>query len=380
MHVEIVLRVTSHKGVAMKRPSKKVEEISEEVKYNAEAQIRSLQKTIDYDTKDYTVEIIVNKYMVWKDNDENELYVPDYQREFVWDIERQSKFIESVILGIPIPYIFTASLSGEIGNDLGRVEIVDGSQRIRTLAAFVNDELVLTGLKKLIEVNGFRFSDFDIARQRRIFRRSIRVIELSENADEETRRDLFERINTGSDELSDMEKRKGIDYGNFYQFLITCSNNSLFQELCPISKTKLKREEGVELVLRFFAYRSEYENFDGNVAKFLDDYMKRLKDTFDQALLQERFQSMLEFVEKNFTYGFRKNLGNKSVPRMRFEAISVGVSLALDEKRSLNIKNIGKWLDSREFKSLTQDDAGNRPQRLRGRIEFVKNKLLSKAE
>lgn len=74
----------------------------------AEKQIYQEQRTVDYDTREFTIEIIVNKYQDGIDDDSNELFVPDYQREFVWNVERQSKFIESIVLGIPIPLIFVA--------------------------------------------------------------------------------------------------------------------------------------------------------------------------------------------------------------------------------------------------------------------------------
>src|SRR5689334_21561806 len=107
--------------------------ITEEEKLAAEEQIRQEQRVVDYDTKEYTVELLVSKYSLGREGDENELFIPEYQREFVWDTKRQSKFIESVLLGLPIPYIFTAGLYREIAEDEGRIEIVDGSQRIRTL-------------------------------------------------------------------------------------------------------------------------------------------------------------------------------------------------------------------------------------------------------
>lgn len=81
---------------------------------------------MSYDTKKYTIEIIVDNYLNGLDNEEKEFLVSDYQREFVWDELRQSRFIESLIMGLPIPYIFLAE------NADGRYEIVDGSQRIRT--------------------------------------------------------------------------------------------------------------------------------------------------------------------------------------------------------------------------------------------------------
>ena len=153
-------------------------------------------------TLEYPIEILVKKYLDGIDEDENELFIPDYQREMRWDEDRQSKFIESVLLGLPISYILVADLSES--EDLARLEIIDGTQRIRTLARFLNNELKLNNLEKLDSLNGFTFKDLPFSRQRRFQRTTIRMIQLTEKADEEVRRDLFERINTGSVELNAM--------------------------------------------------------------------------------------------------------------------------------------------------------------------------------
>jgi len=129
-------------------------EITVSQKDKAEIQIETEQVFVDYDTKEYPVETVVDKYLKDIDEDKNELFVPDYQRDFRWDEKRQSKFIESIIIGLPIPYIFVA----DVKDKDGRLEIVDGSQRIRTLAAFMRNELKLVNLKKLTELNGFQLT------------------------------------------------------------------------------------------------------------------------------------------------------------------------------------------------------------------------------
>lgn len=73
-----------------------------------ENEIELQQRNVSFDTKEYTIEIIVSKYLTDLDKDANEFFVPDYQREFVWDECRQSRFIESLLIGLPIPYIFLA--------------------------------------------------------------------------------------------------------------------------------------------------------------------------------------------------------------------------------------------------------------------------------
>jgi hypothetical protein len=350
--------------------SKKAQKImiTADKKLAAEEEILNEQKIVDYDTREYPVEVIVQKYMQGIEDDENELFIPNYQRDFTWSKKRQSKFIESVMLGLPIPYIFIAD-RGE------RIEIVDGSQRIRTLAAFLNNELTLESLEKLKSLDGFTYGHLILSRQRRFNRKSLRMIELTEKANADVRRDIFERINTGSDILKDMEVRKGVFAGPFYDFVSECAKNEKFLALCPISKIRADREEAGELVLRFFAYSEKYLKFGHRVNTFLDDYTKEKKTHFDSEKLRQSFENMLDFVDKYFPYGFKKSENATTTPRVRFETLSVGVHLALQKKPDLVPPKID-WLDSKEFKVHTRSDASNSRHKVKARIEFVRDKLL----
>jgi hypothetical protein len=345
--------------------------ISKEMQDNAEKQIQEKIKNYDYDTVEYPIEVIVKKYADGIDNDDGDIYIPDYQREYVWDMKRRSKFIESIILGIPIPYIFFADVDG-------RYEIVDGSQRVRSLHSFLNNKLKLQDLEKLTSLNNFYFKDLSIVRQRRINNKSLKMIALSEKTDPEARFDLFERINTGSDVLAKMEIRRGIHSGKFYDFIKECSENNLFKKLCPLSEKRTLRAEPQEMVLRFFAYSENRNNYKGHVATFIDAYMKNRSKDFTSIIkedMKNNFINMLKFVEKYFEYGFAKIKDATSTPRVRFEAISVGVHLALKENPDLKDITIN-WLDSDEFKTETRSDASNNRLKLLGRTDFVKNKLL----
>lgn len=361
---------------------KKLEFLGElqELKDVAEKSIRSHQRAVNYDTKEFTIEIIVQKYSDGLELDENELFVPDYQRDFVWLKNNQSRLIESLLIGLPIPYIFVADVSSEDPDLDGRVEIVDGSQRIRTLHAFLTNQLKLEGLTLVPELNGFRFKDLIQSRQRRFNRFPIRTIELS-NCTEATRRDLWERINTGSDDLRDMEKRKGSKHGNsnlYKSVLAICADNSNFQKLAPISKTKSKRGEPMEFVLRFFAYLDDYQNFDHSVRDFLDTYLENnanIDDPTASSMVSE-FEKVMNFVNTYIPLGFRKSNGSKTTPRVRFESMAVGVALALRENSTLVPSNIDNWLFTEEFKKLTTGDGANSRIKVRDRIEYVRDKLL----
>ncbi|AOE91319.1 hypothetical protein LBM341_03065 [Ralstonia solanacearum] len=90
-----------------------------------------------------------------------------------------------------------------------------------------------------------------------------------------------------------MEKRKGIFTGPFYDFIAECAALPLFNEVCPISYRKQRREEAEEMVLRYFAYADRYEKFNHSVRIFLDDYLKEHQNKFDREKLLSRFVSML---------------------------------------------------------------------------------------
>lgn len=338
----------------------------------AENQIIEQQKIVDYEIREYTIELLVHKYTEGKDSDTNDIFIPAYQRKFVWDEERQSRFIESLIIGLPIPYMFAADSEG-------RSEIVDGSQRVRTLEYFLSNELTLTGLTKLTELDGFRFKDLPLSRQRRFKKKTIRLIELTDKADYEVRKEIFSRINTTPVLLTDMEVRKGVFEGDFYSFIEQCAENPKFRILCPVSDKRNNRQEYSEMILRFFAYSENYTGFVHRVDDFLDQYMRKNKDAFNSDQLAEDFENVLDFVDKYFPYGFRKTLNHKSTPRVRFEAIAVGVNLALKEKPNLKPATpIVDWLESEDFSEQVTTDAANNRNKVIGRIEFVRDKLLGK--
>lgn len=341
-----------------------------------EEQISNLRKLVDYITLEYPVEVIVDKYLRGIEDDENEIFVPQYQRDFVWSDSRQSKFIESLFLGLPIPFLFVADV---VGDNEGRLEIVDGSQRIRTLANYLQDGLSLSKLEKLDKLNGLKFSDLPKSRQMRFMRTNIKMIQLTDKADEEVRKDIFERINTGSDILRAMEVRTGSMSGDFYDFVKKCSEKPLFRKLTPVSARLEKRQENEELVLRFFAYLDDSDQFVHSVSEFMDQYLKKMNENgFDAQQYETTFDNMLKFVDDTLPHGFRKVPNAKSTPRVRFETLSVGAALALREVPDLVCEDVS-WLESEEFKEHTRSDGSNSKVKLKNRIDYAKSKFLEGA-
>jgi len=352
---------------------------SEEKLTEIQEQINEKSGMYEYITKDYPFEVIYTKF-----GDEEDLkatlYVPDYQREFVWDTKRQSRFIESILLKVPLTP-FLASI-----DENGRLEIIDGSQRIRTLIAFYENRLNLRSLDKLDRLSTLedkpvvaKYKDLPKKAQKDFYNRDFKIIIVDE-ANSEIKQDIFNRVNTSSDKLTDSEIRKGSYAGDFYNMILELKDDLTFRSICPVSRKKEPRGEYEELILRFFAYIDRYQDFKHDVAIFLNDYLDDMNTTiFDKNEYIVSFNQMVTFINNNFPIGFRKEESNNSIPRVRFEAISVGVYLALQENPNLTSPNMD-WLNSEGFKIQTTSDASNNPNRLQSRIEFVRDGLLNKLD
>lgn len=335
-------------------------------------QISEKRQEIKFGTIDYAIGYLVKQF------EEEEFYVPrEYQRNFIWVNKDKSYFIESILMGLPVPFMFFAD------TDDGRIEIVDGAQRTQTLVQFAQNELKLNDLEVLTDANGLSFSDLDIAIQRRFLNTNIRVVYLEEGTTKNIRQEIFKRINTSGRLAKPAEIRRGSYDGSFKVFLENCVKNPLFKKLAPRTKMVEDRYEGFELVLRFFAYTDSYKkdfaDYDGNVAKFLDRYIENQNKIAKKTLLnsyKRRFEKMLKYAEQLLgERGFRKSLKAKSTPRARFEALAVGISVALEENPHLPVRNID-WIDDKEFLTVTKSDAANNKSNLKRRINFVKDKLM----
>lgn len=333
----------------------------------AEEQIKEKRNEIDYDTRDYSIEYLMEKFR------QGEFYIPDeYQRQYIWDETKKMRLIESILLGLPIPFMFFADVED------GRCEIIDGAQRTQALEEFTNEDdgLVLSDLKKLTSLNGFQYKDIPDYFQKKFSKTNLRVIILSDETTIDIRQEIFNRINTGGEKANSIEIRRGSYTGPFMDFIKECTDNTVFKRICPVSATTKKRYEDLELVLRFFAFLNNYQNFNHRVDEFLDEYVEKNQDNFDKNEFKKEFENMVNFIDKFFPNGCKKSPKAKSTPRVRFEALAVGVGLALRQNNDLHPTST-EWLESDEFRKHTTTHASNSPIRVSGRIEYVRDCLLA---
>ena len=191
-------------------------------------------------------ELVIRKW------DQDKLVIdPEFQRNFVWKLDQQSLFVESVILNFPLPPLY-------INKDpKGKYIIVDGRQRITTLRRFLNDQFKLNDLKALPQLNGKNFSDLiklDPEYQTIIEDRKLLVYLIQPTVPLEMVYDIFNRINTGGTQLERQEIRDCIFMGKSTRLLAKLASLDYFKRAIDwgISSNRKKDQEAI---LRYIAFK-----------------------------------------------------------------------------------------------------------------------------
>lgn len=213
---------------------------------------------------------------------------PRFQRRNAWTPLRQSRFIESLLLGLPIPPIVLA----ENKDRRGTYVVIDGKQRLLTLTQFAPtvenngpEPLKLRGLKIRSDLNGMGYADLlnnpgfssDIAAFQN---QPIRTVVVKNWPDEEFLYTVFHRLNSGSVPLSPQELRQALHPGPFLDFVNEYTQNSKeLQIILGIDNPDFRMRD-VELLVRFFAFRRFLNTYDGNLKRFLDEACRLLNDSW----------------------------------------------------------------------------------------------------
>ena len=233
---------------------------------------------------------------------EHELIVrPPFQRNQVWDAGRKSKFIESILLNIPIPTLFFA-------DDEDKTVVVDGQQRLLALKQYMDNAYPLRGLEVLAPLNGKRFDQLNDRQQRIINNRTLRCLVISAKSDSEIRFQVFERLNQGGLPLNPQEVRHCVYRGELNDLL---HKLVLFPDWLRLSgrSERHPRMADCELVLRYFAIRDALPNYTPPLKRLLTNFMKNNRHPDAEGLveLERAFQSAVQAVSAAFPeYPFRR--------------------------------------------------------------------------
>jgi hypothetical protein len=281
---------------------------------------------------------------------------PVFQRLFRWNDERKTRFIESILLGIPFPPIFVFQ------NETGAWELVDGLQRLSTLFQLTGDlkgeraqelgALILNGTQFLPSLNGKRWTESEAGAgdgigqlQIDIKRARVRVEILKNESDPTAKFELFQRLNTGGARLTEQEVRNSIAVSinpAFYNWLIALSNDQVFQRTTAQTEAAMDAQAGVELVLRFLSFRSVPYRTGLDVHEYLDGALMQMATNPDYNMAAEG-----HVFARTFNY-LDSALGDQAFKRWNgqsftgkflmsvFEVLATGVSHNVDALQVMN--------------------------------------------
>lgn len=255
---------------------------------------------------DWTTETITNQ-LTRKNID----LFPKFQRRDAWSRKAKSKFIESLMLGLPIPQIILA----EKKEKKGRYIVIDGKQRLLTIRQFFADKdseefepFKLTGLEILNELNGMSFEDIEKDSSKnnlvdQLYNHTIRTTVIKNWPNEDFLFTVFLRLNTGSVKLSPQELRQALHPGEFIDRADEFSVNSkIIQKMLKIKQADYRMRD-VEIVVRYFSNKYFLEDYRGNLKNSFDDTVKKLNK--DWNVLSNKINDDLVDLEEAIEFTFK---------------------------------------------------------------------------
>jgi uncharacterized protein with ParB-like and HNH nuclease domain len=212
----------------------------------------------------------------------------DFQRRRIWDDSKASRLIESLLINIPIPVCYFAELED------GSCSVIDGQQRLTAIYRYMNNEFSLASLRIRNDLNGKIFSNLGVSDRRSIEHRSLRCILILKKSDPEILFDVFDRLNVSSVKLNRQELRNSLYKGDLSQLIRELAENETFKKARRAVDLD-KRMNDYELILRFFAFHFNGSNYQSDLAKFLDDYL-RLGQKLSSEIIDEHRQVFLKTI------------------------------------------------------------------------------------
>lgn len=247
---------------------------------------------------------------------------PAFQRRNVWSAIAKSKFIESLLLGIPIPQILLSVKKGKKGSYI----VLDGKQRLLTISEFIKGktpdgkEFRLKGMRILKELEGMSWSDIkkDEDRKDQFWNETVRTTIIKNWSNQNVLYEIFYRLNSGSVKLSPMELRMALYPGEFLKWIISWS-----ETLGPLHELLRKkrpdpRMADVEIAVRFLAFELSEGDYTGNLKEYLDVFCDATNAKF--GMQKDEVAEKLSTLNKSITLGMdvfpnntfcRKYLGDK---------------------------------------------------------------------
>ena len=215
---------------------------------------------------------------------------PDYQRDYIYNDKQASKLIESFLIGIPIPTVYLCETEDE------SYDVIDGQQRLTSVARYLNNNFALTGLSSLPELNGKLFKDLDKPIQKKLKSSTINATVILKES-QELKYEIFARLNQGSVSLRPQELRNCVYRGTFNTMLEEIANSN--KQLKELFHDQNNRKSYQERILRFFALRN-FPEYKSSMKNTMNYFMGRHQQDEDNSIAEFKtlFNSTIDAIKQ----------------------------------------------------------------------------------
>lgn len=309
---------------------------------------------------------------------DSEQYVmdPDFQRKFVWDMDRQSKLIESALLRIPLPVFYLAETAE------GKVVVVDGLQRLTTFHRYINGQFTLRGLAFAKELNGSKFKDLDPALKNRLEDTQLTLYLIDSQVPDEAKYEIFERVNSGI-ALSRQQMRNCLYVGDATRWLGRMADHHDFLKATDRSLNwKTMRDR--ECINRFAGFHIlGVDKYAGDMEDFLNTTLKGMNASCDYESLSESFLKSMRINHAVFgRHAFRKSINDgfsRSVINVAlFDVFSTEFAAWPEDAakaRASDIKEATKEMLNDETFIEAISRSTNSTRNVKTRFEYIENRI-----
>ncbi len=310
----------------------------------------SLRYSITSYGADFDVEGLVRRIS------RQDIYVPPFQRRRVWNIKQASRFVESLLLGLPVPGIFL-SKDGE-----SRHLVIDGQQRLRSLEDFYSGifeptgkKFALTGLKS--PFNGLTYKDLEPEDKRRLDDSIVHATIIRQEYPDDGNSGIyfvFERLNTGGTQLQPQEIRAALYHGGFNDVITKLNENSNWRALFgPVHS----RRRDQELILRFLALHFQSGEYQKPMKEFLNSFMggNRHMQRYPEETVAGVFMETASAI--NRAIGNRAFKPKRSLNAAILDSVMVGVAANLRQEpfgQSLLLEKYQQLLRNPDYQRVTE--------------------------
>ena len=343
--------------------------------------IENSRNTLQTDKLDMSFGEIMNMY------ERDEIIInPDFQRLYRWTDYQKTRFIESVIIGIPIPPIFVAE------DSQGRWEVVDGLQRLSTIFSFFGvlknmpekNNWMLGAGDMIQTLDGFTCDTLPLKIQLNIKRSSFRIEIIKWNSQYDLRFELFNRLNTGGTPLTNQEIRNSLYRSissKFNDYLKELSAYQNFVDVVDIPQEKIAQLYLEELVLRFLSLYRNRQHVNKSIALHMTDFMKQCveNDNFKYDQYSQIFKKTFDILRRVGTGIF--NSANREFSTAIYDTTTIGIAENIhlySEKKPVVIKEkINEVKSDEVYQKMVRSGGNNSVQRVKKRLEFA-NSIFGK--